>query len=298
MQNPVQHKKHRRDRKDGWYLSGLDSVHVMMPYMFGDRTSNEAVLGEVIDLTEVDKFLAVKNAGNPEFKYTWFHVIAAVVAKVMLLRPKMNWFIAGHRFYERKQIQVAFNVKRKFEDEAEEAMAKFVLDPEGGSPLEQVHSYVQGFVHKVRVENKTEGISNALEMVKKLPRPIFRLVARTLTWMEYHGWYPQALAKDDPCYSSAYISNLGSIKMNADYHHLFNWGTISFFLVIGEKKLRPFFKEDGSYEMRNTIKLGMTVDERIADGYYFAKSIRMMRYLFGHPELLDLDAATPLDIDF
>ena len=165
----TERKKHRRDRKDGYYLAGLDSMHVMMPYMFGDRTNNEAVMGEVIDLTEVDKYLAVRNAGNPDFKYTWFHVITAAIAKTMLLRPKMNWFIAGGRYYERKKIEVAFNVKRKFADEAEEAMAKFVLDPDGGSVLEQVHTYVQKFVHKVRKEDQTVGVTNVLDAVKKFP---------------------------------------------------------------------------------------------------------------------------------
>lgn len=290
-------KPHWKDRRDGWYLSGLDSVHVMMPYMFGKRTANEAVLGEVIDLTAVDAYLKEKNAAGPEFKYTWFHVIAAALAKAILLRPKMNWFIAGGRYYERKKIQVAFNVKRKFADEAEEAMAKFVLDPEGGSPLEQVHSYVQSFVHKVRDENKNEGVTDVLNFVQHLPRPLFRLMAWTLKKLEYYGLYPAALAKDDPCYSSAYITNLGSIKMNADYHHLFDWGTISFFVVISEKKLRPFFHEDGSYDLRNTIKLGLTVDERIADGYYFAKTLRLVRHLFAHPELLDLPVATPVDYE-
>ena len=68
-------------------------------------------------------------------------------------------------------------------------------------------------------------------------------------------------------------------------------------MVISEKKMRPFFKDDGTYEMRNTLKLGLTVDERIADGYYFAKTLRLVRKMFQNPELLDLPAATPIDID-
>ena len=285
------------NRWDAWRIRGLDPVHVMMPYMFGSRIENEAVLGEVLDLTEVDKYLAKKNADNPEFKYTWFHFISAALAKAILLRPKMNYFIAGGRYYERKNIEVAFNVKRKFSDDAEEAMAKFVLDKEGGSPMEQVHTYVQTFVTKVRSDDAGVGVDDMLKALSHLPRFAWRLLIWTLKKLEYYGIYPKALAADDPCYSSVYISNLGSIKMNADYHHLFNWGTISFFVVIGEKKFRPFFKEDGSYEMRNTIKVGLTVDERIADGYYFAKTLRLVRKIFQHPELLDLPASTPIDID-
>ena len=53
-------KKSWRDRWDGWYIGGLDPVHVMMPYFFGNRTINEAVLGEVMDLTEVDKHLITR----------------------------------------------------------------------------------------------------------------------------------------------------------------------------------------------------------------------------------------------
>jgi hypothetical protein len=298
MQENAQRKRDRRDRYDGWYVKGLDSLHIMMPYFFGPRTKNEAVMGEVIDLTEVDKFLAKKNSGdNADFKYTWFHFIVAALAKAVMLRPKMNYFIAGHRYYERKKIQISFVVKRQFNEDAEESEAKFVFDPNGGSPVDQVHDYVKDYVQKVRVEDKTEGVTNALNVIQYLPRPIFRLLSGILKWMEYHGWYPKGLAKDDPCYSSIFITNLGSIKLHADYHHLFDWGTNSFFAVISEKKMRPIFKDDGSYEMHNTLKIGLTIDERIADGYYFAKTVRLVRYMFEHPELLDAPASTPIDFE-
>jgi len=298
MKEAVQRKRHPRDRYDAWYVQGLDSLHVMMPYFFGPRTKNEAVMSEVMDLTEVDKYLAKKNSGdNGDFKYTWFHFIVAALAKAILLRPKMNYFISGHRFYERKKIQISFVVKRQFSEEAEESEAKFVLDTEGGSPMDQVHDYVKQYVHKVRVEDKNVGVTDALNFIQHLPRPIFRLLGSTLRWLEYHGWYPKSLAKDDPCYSSVFVTNLGSIKMNADYHHLFDWGTNSMFAVISEKKFRPFFKEDGSYDMRNTIRIGLTIDERIADGYYFAKTLRLVRHIFAHPELLDAPASTPIDFE-
>ena len=297
MQSTVQHKKHRLDRYDGWYVSGLDSMHVMMPYMFGPRTKNEAVMSEVLDLTEVDKYLAKKNEGDPDFKYTWFHFIVAVIAKTLYLRPKMNYFITGRRFYERKYIRISFVVKRQLDETAEELQANFLLDKEGNSPLDQVHDYVKGFVQKVRKEDKTVGISNALNVVKNLPRPLFNLMAWALKRMEYHGWYPKGFAKDDPCYASVFVTNLGSIKLHADYHHLFDWGNNSFFIVINEKKLRPFWNEDGTYELRNTIKLGLTIDERIADGTYFAKTIKLVRKMFANPELLDLPVATPIELD-
>ena len=85
--------------------------------------------------------------------------------------------------------------------------------------------------------------------------------------------------------------------MNASYHHLVNWGTNSFFVVVSEKYRRPYFKEDGTYELRDALDLGLTVDERIADGLYFAGSVRLLRRLLNEPELLELPLSAPVDYE-
>ena len=103
--------------------------------------------------------------------------------------------------------------------------------------------------------------------------------------------------KDDPYYASCFASNLGSIKMHAQYHHLAEWGTNSFFMIIGEKKPAPVFEPDGSYTMRDCLELEMTIDERIADGLYFANSLKLFRYLIQNPELLLRPIDEPVNMD-
>jgi len=294
MTNPEPRKKCFRDRRDGYYLKDIDSMHVIMPYVMPNRAANEAVLSELIDITAMDKYVKERNASNPDFKYTWFHVICAALSKVLILRPKMNYFISGYRMYERKNIELAFTVKRKFEDSSEEALAKYIVDRNGGSLIEQVHSFVKDIVTKVRVHDRTEGITKKFNFYQVLPRPLFRFFVWILRVLEYFGAYPQSMSKYDPCFCSVYVTNLGSIKMNANYHHLFEWGNNSFFVVVGEKKAQPFFNEDGTYEMKDAIPISFTIDERIADGYYYAKSIQLFKYLLQHPELLDQDAQTPI----
>lgn len=291
-------KKDRRDRRDAYYLRDADSMHVIMPYVMPNRCANEALLSQDFDITEIDRYITARNAENPSFKYTWFHIICAALVKTILLRPKLNYFISGYRLYERKDIEVAFTVKRKFEDNSEEALARFIVDKDGGNLIEQVHSFVESFVTKVRKHNRTEGITNKFNFYQALPRPFFRFFVWILRRMEYHGIYPESLKKDDPCYSTVYVTNLGSIKMSADYHHVFEWGTNSFFVVMNEMKTIPFYNEDGTFEMKPTIRLCFTIDERIADGFYFAKSIKYFNHLLQHPELLEQDASTPIDIEF
>ena len=132
-------------------------------------------------------------------------------------------------------------------------------------------------------------------ILTKLPRPILRFTMDFLAFLDYHGHYPDVLMKVDPYYTTVFISNLGSIKMNANYHHLANWGTNSIFAVVGEKKPTPFFEADGGCTMRDALNLGITLDERIADGYYFAGTIAILKKLVENPKLLDRPLSEPLE---
>jgi len=291
-------KRRLGDRKDGYRVRNLDSMHVIAPLIMPNRTDNEAVMNEVLDITNLNKYLEKKNADNPEFKYTFFHVILGALAKTMVLRPRLNRFYEGSRLFDRKDITFSFVVKKKFEDDAHEALAIIKVDKDSDvSPVEQFYTKVKKIVYSVRRENKKDGTTDIMDtLVSLLPLPVLRFFMRTLKWLDYHGKYPYSLMKEDPYFSSVFVSNLGSIKMNASYHHLANWGTNSFFVVVGEKKKRPFFKEDGTFELRDTIELGMTIDERIADGVYFAKSVKILRHLIENPELLDLPINTEVDV--
>ena len=47
--------------------------------------------------------------------------------------------------------------------------------------------------------------------------------------------------------------------------------------------------------MREKLKLGITLDERIADGYYYSRAIRLAKHLMEHPELLEKPASEPVE---
>jgi hypothetical protein len=296
-QNQGNEKRKRKfgDRRDAYRVRDIDSMHVLMPYLMPNRTDNEAFLAEVFDLTKVNEYIARKNSDDPEFKYTFFHFFMAAFAKVMTFRPKMNYFISGNRMYERKDITFAFVVKRKFALDGTESLAVIKIDRDSDeAPISQIYNKVKKFVYHVRKEQNKDGITGDMDFVASLPRFLIKFIVWVLKRLEYHGLYPEFLRRDDPDYASVFISNLGSIKMSANYHHLANWGTNSLFVVINEKKLRPFFNPDGSYEMRDSLDISFTVDERLADGFYFANSIKMLKRIFENPELVELPLGTPI----
>lgn len=285
-----------KDRKDAKWVGNIDSMHGLFPYIMPNRTDNEAVLNETVDLSAINEYIAEKNAADPAFRYTFFHVICAALIKAFVLRPKLNRFYAGKRLYQRNDFSITFIVKKQFNDQSDEAIAIIKADPESPVPaIEQIHSEVERICTTVRKENKKDGTTDIIDDLVKLPRLILSTIMNFLSWLDFHGWYPNALAKEDPYFSSIFVSNLGSIKLHASYHHLANWGTNSFFVVVGEKKPTPFCREDGSVEVKEALDLGITVDERIADGYYYSRSVALVRKLLENPKLLDLPISEPVD---
>ena len=279
-------KKSFGDRKDGKLLKNLDAMHFVMPIIFPNRADNEAYISETIDITNINKYLENKNKGNDGYKYNLFQIIVTSVLKTIMLRPDLNRFIANCNLYQRKFISASFVVKKEFTDNSEEALA-FIRANENDT-IDTVHNEIYRQVSSVRsADNSTDKTTDVMNFFNKLPRFISKSVIKFICFLDKHGKVPQSFIETDPYYASVLLSNLGSIKLKSGYHHLSNWGTMSIFVVIGEKKIRPFFKDDGTYEMKDSIEIGLTVDERIADGYYYSKSIRLFKKLLENPELLE-----------
>ena len=131
----------------------------------------------------------------------------------------------------------------------------------------------------------TDESTDAMNVIKKLPGK--RLIGSAAIFLDRHGWMPKSVIATDPYQCSVVLSNLGSIGMNAGYHHLMNWGTNSIFLVIGKKHKRMHYDDDGNAFMRKELAISATIDERISDGFYYARSMRLMKTLVENPQLME-----------
>ena len=277
-------KKRRGDRRDGRLLRELDSLHFITGIIYPNRCDNEAYISVKVDLTAMNAYLAKKNETEQDFPYTMFHLVVAALLKTITLRPKLNRFIVNSNFYQRNEVSAAFVVKKQFSDKGAEALA--FLHGRDEFTVEDVHEYIRSQVQECRSE-KVDSSTENMDILNKLPRWLGKAAVKFIMWLDKHGWVPKDMVATDPYYSSVVISNLGSIKLKCGYHHLTNWGTCSLFCIIGEKKKSPYYDENGQVSMRETLELGLTIDERIADGYYYSKSVRLLEYLLTHPEELE-----------
>ena len=142
-------------------------------------------------------------------------------------------------------------------------------------------------LESLAIVDAMDSTTGEMDILNKLPRWVGKAAVRFIMWLDKHGWVPDSMTCNDPYYSSVVLSNLGSIKLKCGYHHLTNWGTCSLFCIIGEKAVRPIYAPDGTMTMKETLDLGLTIDERLADGYYYSKSVRLLKHLLEHPEELE-----------
>lgn len=277
-------KKRLGDRKDGYLLRDLDSMHFIVPQLYPNRCDNEAYISERIPLDPINEWLEKHNTEENVYPFTMFHVIVAAFLKTITLRPKMNRFIVNKNIYMRNEISASFVVKKLFSDDGAEALA--FVHAEENDNIFTVHQKIFEQISACR-SDKADSSTDSMDMFNKMPRFLAKTIVSFICFLDKHGKVPQPLIDTDPYYSTVVLSNLGSIKLKSGYHHLTNWGTNSIFCIIGERKKTPVFNDDGSFEKQETVDIGLTIDERLADGYYYSKTVRLLKHLLAHPELLE-----------
>ncbi len=281
------------DRKDGIWLKDIPAMNRIMPTLMPNRADNEAHISIEIDARPLNAYLEKLNEGRTEDKYTFFHLISAAIGKAFILRPRMNRFVVGSKLYQRRDVSVAFTVKKKFDDRAEEALAFFRYDSQ--ETLESYHEKIMKEIHKTKSYAEKDTSTGAMDIITKLPQWMITGVVKLVLWLDKHGWAPEALIGSDPNHAAIFLSNLGSIGLPGGYHHLVNWGTNSCFIVIGKKYMKKDYTKDGAEDLHEVIPLGITLDERIADGYYYSGTVALVQELLEHPQLLEMPADAPVE---
>jgi hypothetical protein len=261
-----------------------------MPYLMPTRTESLVYYPQRLDIEHLLEWLEDTNSGRrEEDRITFFHVVLTAVARAVMLRPEMNRFLVGRRTYEHNDISVTFIVKTAMDEKAPETEVRLVFT--GHETVDEVRDIVNS-----QVEHKRHTASGAddklVAFFSRWPRPLLRLVARSVQSLDYHNALPAALHDAIPLYTSIYLVNAGSIGIDPPYHHLFEFGSASVFMSIGRIAKQPVVDERGDVVARSCLNVVYTLDERISEGFYYARALEVFGRLMANPELLDKPGIT------
>ena len=258
-----------------------------------ERCHNEVYINEKMDVTNLVKYIEDKKAQG--IHYTYFQAFMTAIGKVIYNRPKLNYFITNRHLYEHNEVSLAFVAKISLNDSSEELMLIVKIEPE--DTIETISAKLNAKVEKLRNKSmEKKGSNNAIDYLGVLPNAIRVPIFGLIKWLDKHGWLPKALTDDNIYFSSMIISNLGSIGCGAIYHNISDFGTSSSLTTMGKITTEEVFADDGSKEIKKFCEFGITLDERIGDGFYFANSAKMIEYILMNPELLEEPASSKVNM--
>ncbi len=270
------------DRRDAVKVRDIDGMHKIMVYLKPHRCDSDVYINQKLDVTELVKFYE-KNKSKYE-GLTYYHLFMTLISKTIYNKPLLNRFIANKTFYDRKDVSIGYVAKVNYNDDSKELLSIINIDKDDN--LESIKNKVISSVEKIR-NNKQSGANDVISIVGKMPKCIISLVVHIVKFLDRHDLLPKSIINDNLYYSTLIVSNLGSIKSGAIYHNLTDFGTSSIMVTIGEIKKKKVLMEDGSEEIRYLCEFGINIDERIDDGVYFIKAIKLMQDILNEPECLE-----------
>lgn len=274
--------KRLRDRKDAKRIDKLTGMNQIMIDLKPERCDSDVFINQQMDLTRLTEYIKMKKIDNPDI--TFFHAFVCAIGKTIYNRPKLNRFVANRHVYEHNDVVISFVAKIAFEDQAEEMMIMVPIEKDDN--INTISLKIKEKVTKVRTNNEKKGANSAIDTLGKLPNIIRIPLIGLFKWLDKKGKLPNSLVNDNLYYSSIILSNLGSIHCGAIYHNITNFGTCSSLATMGEIKDAEIIR-NGQKIIIKACDFGINIDERVADGYYFAKSVQLLQYIFDNPECLE-----------
>lgn len=269
-------------KRDGRVVK-VHALNALLPYTMRSRTESLVYFSTALDVENLLAYIEKKKADGVEIKF--FQMFVAAVVKLFKKRPSLNRFVSGRKLYQRNDIKVSFIAKKAASDEAAETNVSLAFGDD--TTFQEIIDKLKRDITAAKSDEAVKDDDKLIEIVMRLPRFMLRALCALLRWMDFYFNMPKFFADIDPLRCSVYIANLGSIGIEAPFHHLFEWGNCSVFIAIGKIGYRPVALEDGTLVSRKMVEVKVTLDERIADGFYFARSLELMEKYLQDPESIE-----------
>ena len=279
------YKKRMGDRSDGRLLRSIPALNKFMPYVMPERSDAQNFYEESFEVTGVDKVLRKERvAGYKGMGFLHF-MIAAYIRCVSML-PGVNRFVVGRRIFARNNIEVVLTVKRSLSIDATETTIKVKFEPT--DTIFDVYRKMNEKIDEIKANDGSNNTEEVAETLTRAPRFLIRFAVWVLKVMDYFGIIPQKLLDASPFHGSMIITDMGSLRIGPIFHHIYNFGTLPVFISFGAKRHEYGVNRKGQLTDNKYVDCKFVLDERTVDGHYYSQFLQAMRYIFAHPEILEV----------
>ena len=266
-------------RSDGRRVKSKDPMYYLVPHFLPHRYDAMNMITLDIPTEPLREYMNAKRREGIQISH--IALVVAAYLRMVAEFPQINRFIGNKKIYAHKDFTVSMVVMRPGEDTS--TMSKVYLDYT--DDIFEVQRKMLHYITENRDAENENGLDKVMGVLVKLPG-LLNVVGAILRFMDRHGLLPKALIKVSPFHASLLISNLASIRTNHIYHHVYEFGTTSVAMTMGNMREVPRRKH-GEVVLDRCIPLGVVMDERICSGHYFAQGFARMKAYLANPELLE-----------
>jgi hypothetical protein len=259
-------------RPDGQVASDVPGYRRFMPALMPTRNGSVVFFEREVEVAAAERFVADVRAAHPDLHPTLFHVVLWGLGRMFDRYPHLNRFLAGGRLYERDGVWLSMTVKTELSDDGTLVEVKHRCAP--AQPFADFVREIESSV--VAARGGSEGLADMeLALFLRLPPLLRRAVVRLAGLGNTLNLLPRAFIEGDPFFASAFVTNLGSVGIDAAYHHLYEYGTIPVFCTFGLVH-DGVVARDGTPVVTRVASLKFSYDERIEDGLYAARAVQYL----------------------
>lgn len=273
-------------RPDGIRVKKADPMYALIPYFLTKRYDAMNMITLDIPVEPMRKFINQKRKEGIAISH--LGLVISAYLRTAAEFPMINRFIGNKNVYQHNDFTVSMVVLRP--ESGGDVMSKINLDMD--DDVITVQNKIDAFVTDNR-ENDDQALDKAMRVLLKIPGLMGAAIA-VLRFLDHHNMLPKALVKASPFHASLLISNLASIRTNHIYHHIYQFGSTSIGITMGNMREVPRRLRSGEVVHDRCIPLGVVTDERICSGHYFAMAFARLKDYLANPELLVGPPAFPV----
>ena len=267
-------------RADGYRVRTNDAMYELVPYIMPYRYDASNSVTVDIDLDLMQDY--IKKCRKKGINMSHMSIIIAGALRIASQNPFLNRFVMNRKIYARNHFCVSFVTLQPGKTSDTVNKLYFNLDDD----IFTVNKKVLEAIERTQQPTSQNALDKLMASLVRIPFLVGAAVG-VLKFIDKYFTLPFSIINASPFHTSLFITNLASIRTNAIYHHLYEFGTTGIFISMGqpEKKVE---KNGETVEERKIMPLGIVTDERIANGHYYGRCFRELNRYYRNPELLEI----------
>ncbi len=274
-------------RKDGRRVKTIQPMYQVAAHIMARRSDSMNMTEVDIELEPIQKYLNEKRKEGVSISH--LGVVLAAFLRTLCDFPYLNRFVVNKTIYARSEVAIGMVVLKPGEHEG--TMNKMYFDR--GMTIFDVQKTIDRYIEENRAKGDTNSTDDLIRKLLAVPG-LCRLGVNLFKWMDKHGLLPKGVIDASPFHCTMTVTNLASIRTNYIYHHVYDFGTTTMLMAMGNARETPVRKK-GEIEFIRTMPIGIVMDERICNGSQYALAFRRFNQLLRNPKELENPPETVLD---